>query len=154
VRREGQRDGHLVKWLGGQDVDASLLFCAIPYGLFAPDDPLMIATVAELTRRLLDRGMHRHLDDSFFGGGEWILLTALLGSFQAAVGDVDGARARLEWVMAQAAPNGDLPEQVSDHLLHPERFDEWRQRWGPVATPLLWSHAMFLDLADDLAAFA
>jgi GH15 family glucan-1,4-alpha-glucosidase len=154
VRREGHHDGHLVKWLGGRDVDANLLFCAIPFRLFAPDDPLMVATVSELTDRLLDGGLHRHLADTFFGGGQWILLTALLGSYQVAVGDLDGARARLQWVVEHASAGGELPEQVSDRLLHPERFDEWRERWGPVATPLLWSHAMFLDLAGDLAPIA
>ena len=41
-----------------------------------------------------------------------------------------------------------MPEQVSDRLLHPDRFDEWAQRWGPPADPLLWSNAMYL-LASD-----
>lgn len=36
VRSEGVRDRHLVKWLGGSELDASLLFCGVPYRLFAP----------------------------------------------------------------------------------------------------------------------
>jgi len=150
VAGQGRHRGHLVKWLGGRDVDASLLFCSIPYGLLAPDDPVMVATVAELSRLVLDGGLHRHLDDTFFGGGEWVLLTAVLGSYLAAVGDLEGAREKLRWVADQAGDDGYLPEQVSTHLLHPERFEEWRRRWGPVATPLLWSHAMYLNLVGDV----
>ena len=150
VREQGTLYGHLVKWLGGRDVDASLLFCAIPYGLFTPEDPLMRATVVELFNQLVDDGMHRHIHDTFFGGGEWVLLTAILGSYLVAVGDRDGARAKLRFVVDQATDDGWLPEQVSTHLLHPEHLEEWQQRWGPVATPLLWSHAMYLNLYREL----
>ena len=150
VRRQGTLDGHLVKWLGGREVDASLLFCAIPYRLLDPDHPVMKATVAQLTRDLVHEGIYRNREDTFFGGGEWVLLTALLGSYLAAVGDAAGARGMLEWVAKQADDNGWLPEQVSTHLLHPERFEEWERRWGPVARPLLWSHAMYLNLYREL----
>lgn len=153
VRNEGVRDGHLVKWLGGTDVDANLLFCAVPYGLLAPDDPLMRATVAAIeSAGLTHGGVHRHLADDFYGGGEWILLAALLGSYYAALGDRDRARDQLSWVAAQADGDQGLPEQVSTHLLHPEGLAEWRARWGPVARPLLWSHAMFLNLYHDVGS--
>ena len=26
----------------------------------------------------------------------------------------------------------------------------WRNKWGPTATPLLWSHAMHVVLSDEL----
>lgn len=151
VLTEGVRDGHLVKWLGGTDLDANLLFCALPYRLLGPEEPLMRATVAALTASGLahDGAVHRHLADDFYGGGEWTLLAALLGSYHAAVGDDDVARAQLAWVAAQADGDGNLPEQVSGHLLHPDRLPEWRARWGPIARPLVWSHAMFLNLYHD-----
>ena len=37
-----------------------------------------------------------------------------------------------------------------DHLLDPAFRQEWIDRWGTVATPLLWSHAMLLRLAVEL----
>ena len=43
-----------------------------------------------------------------------------------------------------AAADGAMPEQVDGHLLTPARFDEWVDRWGTVAQPLLWSHAMLI----------
>lgn len=152
VRTHGVRDGHLVKWLGGAEIDANLLFCALPYGLLLPEDPLMRATVAAIKASGLahDGGVHRHLADDYYGGGEWVLLAALLGSYFAAAGDLDEARAQLDWVVAQADADGQLPEQVSVHLLHPESLAGWVDRWGPIARPLLWSHAMFLNLYHDL----
>ena len=45
---------------------------------------------------------------------------------------------------ARALPNGDMPEQVTDASQDPSMVAPWVQRWGAVATPLLWSHAMYL----------
>jgi len=143
--------GHVPKWLGSDAIDASLISVATPFGLLAADDPLMVRTVDEIERQLVhDGGVHRYALDTYFGGGEWLLLAALLGWHQVRTGRRADALRQLDWMAAQATPAGDLPEQVSDHLLFPDRFDEWRERWGPVATPLLWSHGMFLTLAAEL----
>ncbi|NJL94936.1 MAG: hypothetical protein HC915_15060 [Anaerolineae bacterium] len=56
----------------------------------------------------------------------------------------------LRWIRAGARLSGNLPEQVSDHLLAPERYAEWEARWGTVACPLLWSHAMLIILEARL----
>jgi GH15 family glucan-1,4-alpha-glucosidase len=90
-------------------------------------------------------GVHRHLDDVYYGGGEWLLLTAMLG-----LAEPEHGEERLEWIAAHAAPNGGLPEQSQDHLLQPDQYDVWAARWGPPPSPLLWSHAMFLTLDDVL----
>lgn len=155
VRTEGIRDGHLVKWLGSDEVDANLLFCSVAYRLYDPAHPVMTATVQALeSAGLIHGGVHRHAADVFYGGGEWVLLAALLGSHQVATGDLEAAGRQLAWVEAQADAVGNLPEQVSGHLLHPECFDEWLERWGPIARPLIWSHAMHLRLALELGVTA
>ena len=87
-------------------------------------------------------GVHRHLDDVYYGGGEWLLLTAMRGLAEPAL-----AQECLDWVAAHAGRDGRLPEQSQDHLLHPATYDEWIAKWGPPPSPLLWSHAMYLDLA-------
>ena len=92
-------------------------------------------------------GVHRHADDVYYGGGEWLLLTALLG-----LAEPDRGRDCLDWIAAHATAAGELPEQSQDHLLHPETLQPWIERWGPPACPLLWSHAMFLTLAHELGA--
>jgi GH15 family glucan-1,4-alpha-glucosidase len=125
-------------------LDASLLF--LPF-LERGRPPL-----AEIEARLVSPGggVHRHLEDTYYGGGEWLLLTAMLGLCQAALGRVDEARAKLEWIAAHATGEGQLPEQSQDHLLAPESYEPWVQKWGPPPSPLLWSHAMFLTLATAL----
>ena len=152
VLEEGVREGHLIKFLGNLEVDASLLGAAIPYHVLAVDDPLMAATIEKIERDLRrdGAGVHRYAADSYYGGGEWVLLTAWLGWYYAACGEVTRARDCLAWVVAQADAQGELPEQVPVNLNVPSQYSEWLMRWGPIAKPLLWSHAQFLILWKSL----
>jgi GH15 family glucan-1,4-alpha-glucosidase len=153
IRSDAARLGHLAKWLGGDTVDASLLAVATPFGMFAVDDPVMVATTARIESELVhDGGVHRYALDTFYGGGEWLLLAALLGWHQARSGRTGAAHAQLDWIARHATEVGDMPEQVNDHLMSPAMERQWIESWGPVATPLLWSHAMFLTLALELGA--
>ena len=155
VRADAARLGRLPKWLGGDAVDASLIAVATPFAMLPADNPLVAATIEAVEERLVHGGgVHRYLGDTYYGGGEWLLLAALLGWHYAAVGRTEEAWAQLHWVAAHATPDGELPEQVDDHLLAPDRQAEWLARWGPVATPLLWSHAMYLTLAVELGVGA
>ncbi|HVM68796.1 MAG TPA: hypothetical protein VM204_03045 [Gaiellaceae bacterium] len=129
-------------------LDASLLALAAPLEVVAPEElplaPLLDGLVSP------GGGVHRHPEDEYYGGGEWLLLTAMLGLVELRLGREEQARQRLAWIAAHAAPDGALPEQAQDHLLRPERFEPWVERWGPPPSPLLWSHAMFLVLAHEL----
>ena len=149
--REGVAEGHLVKWLGTDVVDGSLPSCIVPFRLVEPGSPLATATLAKVAADLeADSGVHRFRADVFYGGGQWLLLSALLGWNLAVAGDQAGALRHLHWIADRATSTGELPEQVPDHLLHPGTRAEWVERWGEVATPLLWSHGMYLILADEL----
>ncbi len=142
---------HLVKWLGTSAVDGSLPACIVPFGLIEPGTAIATATLTAVSGALeVNGGVHRFAADVFYGGGQWPLLSCLLGWNLAVAGDVAGAWRLLRWSAATAIATGELPEQVADHLVHPGHRTEWMDRWGPVATPLLWSHAMFLILADEL----
>jgi GH15 family glucan-1,4-alpha-glucosidase len=155
LQAEADRLGYLPKWLGGDEVDASLLAVAATFGLFAPDDPAVLATVERIETDLVHGGgVHRYLSDTYYGGGEWLLLAGFLGLQYAATGREDAAAGELTWIASHATTDGLLPEQVDDHLLAPHRATEWLERWGPVATPLLWSHAMYLSLAVRLGVVA
>jgi GH15 family glucan-1,4-alpha-glucosidase len=150
ILADGTIDGRFAKWLGGSALDASLLSCSTPFRVVDPRDPRMTATVAGLEESLAHGGVHRYLDDTYYGGGEWVLLAALLGWHYLEAGRRDDALAQLAWVAGCASPAGELPEQVDGHLLAPEREAEWVERWGSSARPLLWSHAMFVTLAVEL----
>jgi isomaltose glucohydrolase len=139
-------DGRFKRCATDERVDGSLVWAGVPFGLLAPDDPRLAATVEAIRRDLVGPGggVYRYRGDTYYGGGQWILLTCSLGWHAAVVGDDEGRRQAREWVAQQARGNGDLPEQVYEHAQAPAMVAPWVERWGEVATPLLWSHAMYL----------
>ena len=143
------RDGVLRKDSRDDRVDGSLLWCALPFGLLDVADPVMRRTAEAIRADLRGGtgGLYRYRGDTYYGGGEWILLVAWLGWYDAATGNVDGWRAAIEWIRAAATAELDLPEQTTDGVQEPDMVEPWTNRWGPVATPLLWSHAMYLIMA-------
>lgn len=119
----------------GTRLDASLLFIG---------EPDLVAWVEE-SLVSPGGGVWRNLDDEYYGGGEWLLLTAMLG-----LANPGRAEECLRWIEAHALPNGDLPEQSQDYLQRPDRYAPWVERWGEPPCPLLWSHAMYLRLHHAL----
>lgn len=153
VTDHGTMQGRLRKWLGSPAVDGSLLSAIAPLGVVTGGTAA--ATLAAVEADLLnDHGVHRFRDDVFYGGGRWPVLAGLLGEVYARCGRHADAIAQLQWIAGCADTDGRLPEQVSDRLLSPASFQPWVDRWGPVARPLLWSHAGYLSLAAELGVRA
>jgi GH15 family glucan-1,4-alpha-glucosidase len=145
-------DGRFRKHDGTDSVDASLLWLSLPFGVVEPDHPLMQETVRHIESRLLFRGgVTRYPEDTYYGGGRWLILSCWLGWHYARTGRTAEARIMLAWVAAQADAEGNLPEQVSTDVIDPTMIEPWVKRWGPVARPLVWSHAMYLVLKRELA---
>jgi GH15 family glucan-1,4-alpha-glucosidase len=142
--------GRFVRGSADERLDGSLLWLGVPFGVLPLDDPRITATVEGIRRELLrpGGGVYRYLGDTYYGGGEWILLTCSLAWHEARTGNLDAVEPLREWVRATARPNGDLPEQVSGNAQEPQMVSPWVERWGPVATPLLWSHATYLIMED------
>jgi GH15 family glucan-1,4-alpha-glucosidase len=147
-------EGRFTRGPGDTRLDGSLLWLSIPFGVLPPDDPRIERTVNGIRAELLrpGGGVYRYLGDTYYGGGEWILLTCSLGWHEACVGGRESIAPLREWVRSTARPNGDLPEQVTAHAQEPGMVAPWVARWGPVATPLLWSHAMYLVLEEAARA--
>ena len=154
LQRDLVRDGAFVKHDATEIVDGSLLWLGLPFRVVPLDDPRFVRTAerVESELRVPAGGVRRYVGDTFYGGGEWILLTAWSGWVHHAAGRPEAAYERLAWIEAQANAELDLPEQVGDHPQDPGRVAEWLHRWGPVATPLLWSHAMYLTLVHEIGA--
>ena len=151
IAADGVHDGHLTKWLGSPEVDGSLAAIIAPMGTVDAASPLGLTSITAVEQQLcVDNGVHRFRADTFYGGGQWPLLSCFLGLAHAAAGNRDRARELLDWAASTATVADELPEQVGEHLLAPERRAEWIERWGQIATPLLWSHAMFVRLAVEL----
>lgn len=145
-------EGHFMKSIGNSEVDASLLWVAVPYRVVTVDDPRFTATLNKIERDIHrpQGGVYRYAKDTYFGAGEWILLTAWLGWVYTELGQPETARELYRWIEQQAQPDGELPEQVSDHTLYPDYYQPWVERWGTPAKPLLWSHGMYLVLQNRL----
>ncbi len=142
------QEGHLVKFVGCPIPDSSLLWSAVPFGLFEVTDPIFLATLEQIESRLLRSGLRRYEFDTYYGGGQWILLSAWLGWVYVRLGRTAEAEQLLEWIETQ--DEAGLPEQVSQELHAPVYHDYWRKMWGQPAKPLLWSHAMHLIFKQEL----
>ncbi|MDD5371304.1 MAG: hypothetical protein PHQ40_19660 [Anaerolineaceae bacterium] len=137
-----------------QGVDASLIGLCTPYQVFPQKDATFQATVAAIEQHIHrpGGGVYRYLGDTYYGGGEWLLLAAWLGWFYAQAGKRKEAQTLREWIESKVDAEGFLPEQVNDHALAPSYYDPWLKKWGPVASPLLWSHAMYIILVNAIQA--
>jgi GH15 family glucan-1,4-alpha-glucosidase len=153
---EAKPFGHFVKFSMSPAVDASLLGLTVPYAVVEPDNPLMLRTVEVMESTILrDGGLHRYAEDTYFGGGAWILLTAWLGWYYTELAakrpdPADNLQTKIQtcrrWIEARAGTDLCLPEQVAEHLNAPEYYEVWVERWGKIASPLLWSHANYIIL--------
>jgi isomaltose glucohydrolase len=144
-------DGHFVRGPGDGRVDGSLLALGVPFGLDGPDGT-MRATVEAVRAELVGPGggVRRYLGDTYYGGGEWVLLTCWLAIYDARESRGSELERALGWIRAQADERGLLPEQSVAAPQVPEMVEPWVERWGNPASPLLWSHAMFLVLHAEI----
>ncbi|MBI9048894.1 MAG: glycoside hydrolase family 15 protein [Anaerolineaceae bacterium] len=133
-------------------VDASLLGLMLPYGVFDMNSEIMQNTLKKIEQDLLrpQGGIYRYTTDEYYGGGEWILLTAWLGWIYAKTGRIDKAEILQAWIEACADENELLAEQINDYVLLPHHYQPWVEKWGVVAKPLLWSHAMYIILVNEI----
>jgi GH15 family glucan-1,4-alpha-glucosidase len=155
-------DGHLVKQILPErmgespkpnpvsGVDSSLIGISVPFKVLMPNDPLIQSTIKVIEDELhrLDRGVYRYKADVYYGGGEWLVLTAWLGWYYAETGKIRQAESLRAWIESQADAKGCLAEQVSDYMLAPKDLEPWLKKWGQIANPLLWSHAMYIILVN------
>jgi isomaltose glucohydrolase len=149
VLRRGRARGFFPKSSANDDVDASSLWLCEPFGVVDGHEPLFTATAERIGETLeLEGGIRRYADDTFYGGGAWPVLSASLGWNCIAAGDRRGARRHLEWIAAQFDEDANLGEQFGGERRDPAHHEEWVERWGPPARRLLWSHAMFVILAN------
>ena len=135
--------------LADDAIDGSVLLVLGHFGPFRNARETVTATVKRIEDELVvEGGVHRYLEDEYYGGGLWIVLAGALACIQAAH-DPYRAGEILDWIEAQADGDGHLGEQTSAHLRSPESLQPWIDRWGPPAKPLLWSHATYLLAAEE-----
>jgi len=143
------------KYIGSSIADASSLWLCLPFAVLDIRDSLIQRTVEYIEKRMFKSGgVKRYPGDTYYGGGSWIILSAWLGWYYAKAGKKEKARGILRWIEGQAGGEGELPEQVLEYLYDAGEAENWRNRWGEPADPLLWSHAMYLVLTVELQDFS
>lgn len=123
-------------------VDISLLGLSVPFGIYAADDPHMVAT-AEVVEQVLSKapagGLMRYEYDSYIGGNPWIIATLWAALYHIERKSYEKARGYFDWAVKNITEQGLLPEQVN------------KETGGPAwVIPLTWSHAMFILVLDRL----
>jgi GH15 family glucan-1,4-alpha-glucosidase len=153
VLGRARRDGYFRKSDRSGDVDGALLWLGVPFEVVPLNDPAFVETVQRISAELdLDGGVRRNPADTYYGGGAWPVLTASLGWYYTSTDDLVAAERCLSWIEARFDNEGRLGEQFGGEGRDPHSYWEWVQRWGPPAADLLWSHAMYIVLATELAA--
>ncbi|MEE9617701.1 MAG: glycoside hydrolase family 15 protein, partial [Anaerolineae bacterium] len=135
---------------GGWDVDPMIdasLFGLWYFGMFAPDDPRIVATMQAVRDRLWVKtdvgGVARYENDYYHRvsqdienvpGNPWFICTLWLAQWYIATAqtadDLKSALDILNWTAAHALPSGFMAEQVHPHTGAPLSV-----------SPLTWSHA-------------
>ncbi|MBC8452358.1 MAG: glycoside hydrolase family 15 protein [Spirochaetes bacterium] len=146
--------GRFPKYIGSDSIDGSLLWLHVPYKTFPADHPAIRETVKAIEKQILEKGgVKRYPEDTYYGGGQWIILSAWLAWYYIEDSRPDEALQLLEWIILQKTDDGSLPEQILDRTNDPSMIRPWEERWGPVAAPLLWSHAMYLILEYQVTQY-
>jgi GH15 family glucan-1,4-alpha-glucosidase len=147
-------DGYFPKYIGSDLIDASLVWLSEPYNVIRADHPFLIKTIEKIEQDItIEGGVKRYSEDTYYGGGQWIILSAFLGLYYVKVGNLKRANELMDWILKQQEHEGFLPEQVLTRVNDPSMIRPWEERWGKVATPLLWSHAMYLIFDDALSSY-
>lgn len=151
ILTHGVINGSLCKYQGTDAVDSSLLGVYFPNNVLSISNPIMKRTVERIQKELYkEGGVHRYTEDTYYGGGLWILLTAWLGIWLVDDGKQSEAEKILDWICSKADIDGQLSEQHSDSLNDSSFLSYWNEKWGESAKPLLWSHAMYIILYKKL----
>jgi GH15 family glucan-1,4-alpha-glucosidase len=131
-------------------LDISSLYGPFMFARLPLTDERMQSTLEHVKSRLFNTspigGVIRFPGDNYFlakqqyPGNPWIICTLWLAQYFNAGGQTKEAQQLLEWALARAFPSGVMSEQ----------FDP-ENGYAIGVTPLVWSHAEFINTALDIA---
>lgn len=151
LERDFVIDGHFVKHSNNPKMDASLAWASLPHNVYDLSSPLVHSTVEKIKEELRNPlgGVKRYLGDTYYGGGDWVLLEGLLAWNEAKGGNREFWEESRNWFASIADEEHLLPEQVLADVQEPTMVKPWEDMWGKAAHPLLWSHAMYLLMLHE-----
>lgn len=130
-------------------LDISNLYGPYMFSGLAFDDEMIVSSLEHVEKYLLNTspigGVIRFPGDGYFlakqqyGGNPWIVCTLWLAQLYIAGGRIEEARGLISWSEQRALPSGVLSEQ----------FDP-ENGFAIGVTPLVWSHAEYINTVLDL----
>ena len=152
--RKAFRKGYLLQGDGSlqydNTLDVSSLYGVVMYGLKRHDSPEVTNTISAIESILLDKspsgGSPRYEHDNYFEvnkdyqGNPWYVTTLWIAQYYVKAKRVDDAHGIMRWALDRALPSGMFSEQIDPSNNSPLSV-----------TPLVWSHAEFINTALDLA---
>jgi GH15 family glucan-1,4-alpha-glucosidase len=142
-----QEDGNLQY---DDAIDISSLFGPYMYAGLASNDPMITGTLRRVEERLHNSspigGVIRYEGDNYFlhkqqyKGNPWIVCTLWLAQVYVQIGRKDEAQRLMQWAKDRALPSGVFSEQFD-----PEDGS------AISVTPLVWSHAEYVNTVLDLS---
>ncbi len=123
------------------NTDISVLGSVVPFGVFSPNDNVVINSVNKIESELLTNcgGYLRYKDDVYNGGNAWIISSLWLALYYLEIGNKDKAKELYDWVTNHADSMGFLAEQVDK--------DTGKPSW---IVGLSWSHALYIIVGKKL----
>jgi glucoamylase len=116
-------------------VDTALLGLAYPFSVLKADDPMMLATSRQIENAFAfpSEGLGRYPEDVYHGGNPWFITTLWMALYQCQLRNYDKARVLIDW----------CAKHVDELQLFAEQVH--KDNGEPIsASPLAWSHAMFI----------
>lgn len=143
-----QPDGNLEY---NDTLDISNFYGPFMFAKLPTDDDMLASTLKHIEERLLNTtpigGVLRDEHDGYFlaktqyKGNPWIVCSLWLAQYYNAAKQADKAQALVQWSLERAQPSGAMSEQ----------FDP-ETGYAIGVTPLVWSHAEFINTVLDLAS--
>lgn len=133
-------------------LDVSSFYGAFMYDLEVDKDSIR-RSISNIEKYLLNTspsgGSPRYVNDQYFRsnppyvGNPWIVTTLWVAQYYTRVNKTTEAKALMDWAMKSALSSGVMSEQINPETSKPISV-----------TPLVWSHAEFINTALDLAAYS
>ncbi len=118
-----------------KDIDTAILGLSYPFSVLQSDDPRMLSTAHQIENayRYTTEGIGRYPGDLYHGGNPWFITTLWMALYHCQLGNYQKAKTMIDWSTRHVDELQLFAEQVN------------RENGEPVsASPLAWSHAMFI----------
>jgi GH15 family glucan-1,4-alpha-glucosidase len=122
-------------------MDISLLGTVVPFKVFTPKEPKVKNTVEKLIMNLrtYTGGFQRFEGDHYMNGNPWPIANLWMTLYYLEKGEKKKAKETFDFVVKTAGKHYFLGEQIDNSTLKPN----WVIGLG-------WSHAMFIDVLNEL----